>query len=198
MVTAELEDAKQMKQRNKNMHPLAGLCRSLLVVVLAVFAAPRPARAQYGEYEVKAAFLSNFAQFAKWPASVFSDAGAPFAIGILGEDPFGGALEKIVKEQAVAGRKITIRRGRNAGDVRNCQLVFIAKSERARIAEHIAGLQGAHILIVGETEQFTRQSGAIGFTMEGDKVRFEISAGNAQRAGVELSSRLLKLARGGQ
>ena len=153
------------------------------------------ARAQYGEYEIKAAFLSNFTQFAKWPAKAFSDPGAPFSLGILGDDPFGSSLEKSVQGQSVAGRKITIRRARRAEDLRSCQLVFISKSERARIAEHIAGLQGASILTVGETPQFTGQGGVIGFTMEGDKVRFEINSGNAQRAGMEISSRLLKLGR---
>ena len=158
----------------------------------------QPVRAQYGEYEVKAAFLSNFTQFVKWPAKAFGDAGAPFSIGVLGDDPFGSSLEKIVQGQSVAGRKIVIRRGRRAEDVRNCQIVFITKSERGRLAEHIAGLAGASILTVGETEQFTRQGGVIGFTMEGDRVRLEISSGTAQRAGLELSSRLLKLDRGSQ
>ena len=175
----------------------AWLARSLSVLALFCALLP-PAHAQYGEYEVKAAFLSNFTQFVKWPAKAFADPGTPFSIGILGEDPFGSALEKIVQGQSVAGRKITIRRGRNAGDVRNCHLVFISKSERARVAEHIAGLQGTNALIVGETPQFTGQGGAIGFTMEGDKVRFEITSANAQRAGLALSSRLLKLGRGGQ
>ena len=159
-------------------------------------AMPQTACAQYGEYEIKAAFLSNFTQFAKWPAKAFSDPSAPFSIGILGDDPFGSSLEKSVQGQSVAGHKITIRRARRAEDLRGCQLVFISKSERARIAEHIAGLQGAGILTVGETPQFTGHGGAIGFTMEGDKVRFEINSGNAQHAGLELSSRLLRLARG--
>lgn len=171
------------------------LSQLALAALLAVTSLPRIACAQVSEYELKAAFLSNFTQFVKWPAKALGDAGAPFSIGVLGDDPFGGALEKIVQGQAVSGRRIAIRRGRRADDVRSCQIVFISKSERGRIAEHIAGLQGAAMLTVGETEQFTRQGGAIGFTMEGDKVRFEINSGAAQRAGLELSSRLLKLAR---
>ena len=171
------------------------LLTALLTLANLAALAP-PARAQFVEYDVKAAFLASFAQFVKWPPAAFSDPAAPFSIGILGDDPFGGSLEKIVKGQTVAGRKIVIRRGRRPEDVRSCQVVFIAKSERRRLAELIAGLQGASILIVGESEQFTRQGGAIGFTMEADKVRFEINSGSAQRAGLELSSRLMKLGRG--
>ncbi len=169
------------------------------LVVLGSFAtlAP-PARAQYSEYEVKAAFLANFTQFAKWPATALGDPGAPFSIGILGDDPFGGALEKLVRGQTVSGRKIVIHRGRSAEDLRACQVVFISKSERARVADSLAALQGGCILTVGETDQFTRQGGVIGFQMQGDKVRFEINASAAQRSKLELSSRLLKLAHGGQ
>ena len=163
-----------------------------LLAILAL-----PVRAQFSEYEVKAAFLANFTQFVKWPAKAFADEGAPFAIGVLGTDPFSGALEKYVRGQTVSGRKIVIKRGRRAEDLRMCQVVFICKSERGRIAEIVGGLQGASILIVGETEQFTSQGGMIGFKMEGNKVQFEINSGPAQRVGLELSSRLLKLSRSG-
>ncbi len=146
---------------------------------------------------MKAAFLTNFTQFVKWPSEAFNAPGTPFVIGVLGETPFNGALKKLVKGQSVSGHKIEIRHGRNSENMRDCQVVFIGKSEEGRIAEHIAALQGASILIVGETEQFTRQGGMIGFKMDGDKVRFEINSGTAQRAKLQLSSRLLKLAHSG-
>ncbi len=151
--------------------------------------------AQYREYEVKAAFLANFAQFAKWPGAAFSDANAPFAIGVLGDDPFGGALESIVKGRLVSGRKVVVRRARRPEEVRNCQIVFISNSERARVVEIISSFQMASILTVGETDQFVNQGGMVGFFMEGDKVRFAINHGTAKRSGLELSSRLIKLAK---
>lgn len=167
----------------------------LLIVAAGSVMLSQSAFAQYREYEVKAAFLANFAQFAKWPDAVFSDANAPFVIGVLGDDPFGGALESVVKGQAVSGRKVVVRRGRRPEDFRNCQIVFIGKSERARIADIVGSFQMSSILTVGETEQFVKHGGMVGFLMEGDKVRFEINNGAARRAGLELSSRLVKLAR---
>ena len=165
-----------------------------LLTLASLALLPLPARAQFGEYEVKAAFLANFTQFVKWPAAAFSETGAPFANGILGNDPFGGALEKIVKGQTVAGRKIVIRRGRRAEELRNCQVVFIAKSERANGSAIVASLAGTHVLTVGEHDGFVKQGGAIGFTSGGGKVGFEINNGAARSAGLEISSRLLKLA----
>jgi hypothetical protein len=168
-----------------------------VLLTLAGFAIQlQPACAQFGEFEVKAAFLSSFAQFTKWPSGKFSDAGAPFVIGILGDNPFGGSLEGIIQGRAVSGRRVVIRRGRKADDMRGCQIVYVARSERGRLGEIIASLKGNAILTVGETEQFTRQGGVIGFKMEGDKVRFDINASAAQRAGLQISSRLLKLANG--
>ena len=167
--------------------------------LLAVFGAEfRGQGAEYSEYEVKAAVLSNFTQFVKWPAKAFPDAGAPFLIGVLGDDPFGAALERVVEGQSVAGHKIAIRRGRTAEDVKNCHLVFISKSENARLAESIGALQGATVLTVGEAEQFTRLGGVIGLTMEGRRVRFSINPAAAQRAGLVISSQIRKLDSGAQ
>jgi uncharacterized protein DUF4154 len=151
------------------------------------------AQAQYSEYDVKAAFLFNFVQFVKWPGK--PDASGPITIGILGDDPFGGALESAVQGQSVGGRRIAIKRSRSVDALKGCQLVFISKSEKGRVGEILGSLQGTSSLTVGETEGFTRQGGMIGFTMEGGKVRFEINSGAAQRAGLEISSRLLRLAK---
>lgn len=46
------------------------------------------------EYQVKAVFLFNFAQFVTWPSQ---PADAPLVIGILGDDPFGSYLDETVR-----------------------------------------------------------------------------------------------------
>ncbi len=169
-----------------------------LLTLASLALLPLSARAQFGErgeYEVKAAFLTNFTQFVKWPAAAFADAGAPFAIGILGDDPFGGELEKIAQTRTVTGRKIIIRRGQRPEDVRNCQVVFFSKSERGRIVELIAGFQGANILTVGESAGFARQGGIIEFAPRGNTVGFVINAEAGRKAGLGISSKLLKLGR---
>ena len=57
-----------------------------------------------GEYEVKAAFLLNFARLVEWPNSAFSGRDDPIALGVLGRDPFGGSLEKLVKGRSIGRR----------------------------------------------------------------------------------------------
>ena len=137
------------------------------------------AGSELSESDVKAAFLAKFSQFVKWPSSR-----SPMTVGILGEDPFGGALEGMIK----------VKRSRRVEDLKSCQIIFISKSERGNIGAILESLGSANILTVGESDGFAKQGGAIGFVLVGDKVRFEINAGAARRAGLNIDLQLLKLA----
>lgn len=140
------------------------------------------AEAEATEYDLKAAFLCNFVQFVKWSG------GASSTVGILGDDPFEGKLQKALRG------KLGIKRSRRPEDLKTCQIVFVSKSERGNVGAILSSLEGTNVLTVGDMDGFAKQGGVIGFTMDGDKVRFEINEGAARRAGLELSSRLLKLA----
>jgi hypothetical protein len=131
------------------------------------------------EYTAKAGFLALFPDYVKWPNSV----GGPISIGILGDDSFGGALDKL-----------NPKRSKRLEDLKDCQMIFISKSEHGKIEGILASLEGTNILTVGETEDFAKKGGGIGFVMDGDKVRFEINPGAARRAGLGFDLRLLRLA----
>ena len=178
------------------MNFLSTFSRAASIAIALVALLPRQAHAQVSEYQLKALFLVRFPEFVIWPGKAFSGPGAPIVIGVFGDDPFEGALDQAAKGKMVSGRKIAVRRVSRMEDLKNCHIAFIANSERARLAEIVAGLGGSNTLVVGDTELVARQGGAIGFKMVGTGVRFEINNGAALRAGLELSSRLLKLARG--
>lgn len=144
----------------------------------------------FSEYDVKAVTLFKFVQFIKWPPA----GGTQFTIGVVGNDPFGGALDRAIQGESVGGKKLAIKRARRVEDLKDCQVVFVPASERANVAAIVASLAGKNILTVGEHEGFAKQGGAIGFTSGGGKVGFEINHGAARSAGLEISSRLLKLA----
>jgi hypothetical protein len=149
------------------------------------------------EYEVKAAFLYNFAKFVEWPDNAFSTADAPFVLCIVGNDPFDGALERVISDRTAHGRKILVRRMQEpAGG--GCHLVFFAESENdrvARLVHTVQTAQSAPVLTVGETEAFEDSEGMIRLVVEEGGVRFDIDAASAERAGLKFSSQLLKLAR---
>jgi hypothetical protein len=145
------------------------------------------------EYQIKAAFLFNFAQFVEWPSNVFTNADAPLCIGILGDDPFGAALDETLKGETIRNRKLTVQRSQRVEDLKGCQLVFICKSEKDRMSGILSELNRGQILTVSEIDGFARQGGVINFYLEGKKVRFEINTAAAQREGLKVSSQLLSL-----
>ena len=175
--------------------------RAMLFSMLAVLAsASRPlARAQEpaapSEYELKAAFLYNFAKFVEWPSQVFPDPTAPFTIGIIGEDPFGDALEATVRNKTINGRQFVIKKTKSYSEFRTCQILFISSSERRRVADLLKALSGDSVLTVSEMDRFIQAGGMINFFMEGNKVRFEINPEPAKHAGLRISSKLLNLAK---
>jgi hypothetical protein len=145
------------------------------------------------EYQVKAAFLFNFTQFVQWPESAFRDAGEPICIGVLGEDPFGKALDETVGGERSGRRDLIVRRSRAVSELKDCQLLFISKSERGRLAPILSEVESTGVLTVSEVEGFARLGGTINFYLEGNRVRFEINPDGAQKAGLRISSQLLSL-----
>jgi hypothetical protein len=147
------------------------------------------------EYQVKAIFLYNFVQFVTWPAAAFPDARTPITIGILGDDPFGPFLEDAVRGEVVDGRALTIKRFKGLEEVISSHMLFVSKSETGRLSQILAAVQDHSILTVGETEAFAHQGGVINFITVGNKVRYEINVAAAKRANLDISSKLLKLAK---
>jgi len=156
---------------------------SLNTCVLAQSAPP-------SEYEIKAACLYNFAKLIEWPENAFENDDIPFFIGVLGEDPFGGALERVIQDRTIGERKIAIRR--SSGHA-SCQLLFISSSESENISSVLKTIEGRHVVTVGEFDDFVDQGGVIELFIEDNKVRFSVNVDAAKRAGVTMDSDLLRL-----
>jgi hypothetical protein len=163
----------------------------LLVVVMALVG---PARAESSrEYQIKAAFLFNFAQFVKWPGDSFTSADAPFCIGILGDDPFGSTLEQITRGEAIDNHRLTVVRAQRIEDLKACQMIFVSRSEGDHLEQILSQLDSKPILTVSEVNSFAHNGGDIGFYLMDGKVRFEINPQSARRCGLKISSQLLNL-----
>ncbi len=149
----------------------------------------------HGEYEVKAAFLLNFARLVEWPSSAFRGRDDPIALGVLGRDPFGGSLEKLVKGRSVGRRLIEVKQLSRPEEAARCHIVFVSAAARTPVREILSATGGANVLLVGEKPDFAQRGGAINFISEDHRVRFEINPDAARRAGLGISSRLLRLAK---
>jgi len=177
-------------------HSLKKFCRAAFVLLALLLLGEWATWAQPAvpkEYQLKAAFLFNFAQFAEWPRTAFTNTDSPLCIGVLGENPFGKALEETVQGETIHGHKLAVRHSRQIEDLKDCQMIFISKSEKSRTAEILSTLRSHPVLSVSEIEGFARRGGVINFYLDGNKVRFEINPAIAQREGLKMSSQLLSL-----
>jgi hypothetical protein len=147
------------------------------------------------EYQVKAAFLYNFAKFVEWPSEAFGGSNAPLVIGVVGDDPFGGALDQAINGKSIGGHSLLVRRLRWGQDLRSCQILYISSSERKHLSQIIQSLRGASVLTVGDMGDFNQHGGMINFVLEASRVRFEINSRGADQAGLRISSKLLTLSR---
>jgi hypothetical protein len=163
----------------------------LLLAVLAALQTGAAAQTA-GWYEVKAAFLYNFARFIEWPPEV-SDVQP--CIGILGKDPFGPVLDQMVRATSINGRRFVIRRFKTGQEPGDCRILFISSSEQKRLREILQHLWGRPVLTVGDMPGFCESGGMIDFDLADDRVRFEVNVQAAEQARLEVSCKLLAVAR---
>jgi hypothetical protein len=146
------------------------------------------------EYQVKAAFLLNFAKFVDWPPRTFKSATDPITICVVGKNPFGRTLDQAAVGQAIQGKPFSVRQLADLQQITACHIVFVASSERKRLAAIFHELKTSSALTVGETENFTAEGGIINFRIEDGNVRLQINPEAAAQQQIHISSKLLNLA----
>jgi hypothetical protein len=145
------------------------------------------------EYEVKAACLYNFAKFVEWPKDRFAEPDTPIVIGVYGVDPFGRILDDTVKGRTVNERPIVVKRIDRLGDLGKSHILFVSRSENQRLVQLLGKRAIEGVLTVGESDEFIRRGGVINFKIKEGKVRFQVNQQAAERAGLKISSQMLRL-----
>src|SRR6267142_296706 len=118
------------------------------------------------EYQVKAAFLFNFAKFVDWPAEAFPGADSPLQICVLGQDPFGHEFQDVIADKTINGRRIEVIHPSGVPQARACHIIFVSSSEKRQMRAILRGLQGPSILTVADTEGFAGMGGIINFVLD--------------------------------
>jgi hypothetical protein len=184
---------------NRCLHGLASAATRVAAILIASLlaaatAVPADASGPSREYELKAAFLCNFTAFVEWPEDAVPDAEGALVIGVLGDDPFGVVLDEIAAVKTANGTPTTVRRFATIDDYTPCHVLFVAPSEREHLHTILETLGDSPTLLVGDTEGFAQAGGMINLVIEKNKIRFEINPAAAARAGLKISSKLLRLA----
>jgi hypothetical protein len=167
---------------------------NLLGLLLLMGGHGRAQNSQPTEYQIKAAFIFNFAKFIEWPPQAFTMATSPIVIGVLGEDPFHEDLQKTIRGKTVDDHPLVVKALGSQTEATNCHILFISTSEKPRLAQILESVKTFSVLTVGEMDHFTESGGMIRFVQEGTKVRFQINNETATAAGLKISSKLLNLA----
>ena len=146
------------------------------------------------EYQVKAVCVLNAARFVSWPASAFGNADSTLVVGILGENPFGSALQSVVEGETVHQRRIVVRRVR-LEEAATVHVLFISNSERDRLEGILRALGNASVLTISEIDRFTQNGGMLGLALAQGKIRFEVNSDAVRRAQLKVDSQFLLLTR---
>ena len=169
----------------------------LIFLLVSLFATTGRAQPRARESDLKATFLFNFTHFVEWPQSALEPTNAPFVIGILGTDPFGSFLDELVKNENVHGKKIVVKRFTTAEQAAGAHNVFISRSEESRLKSILSTFTRKPLLTVGDAwpyPGFARRGGMIGMFTEQGKLRIRINVEATKGAGLQVSSKLLRIA----
>ncbi len=178
----------------RRIHKIIILC--LIAFTAVVFTAGGTGLQQSRVFEIEAAFLVQFSKYITWPADRFKTEKSPVIIGILGRDPFGTKIDRIARRFKSGDRPVEIRRinGDMAG-ADKCHILYITSVETGKMTEIKKNIAEKPIVLVSDTDDFLNQGGIIDFFISGKKIRFNISLTNSRRAGLKISSKLLKVAK---
>jgi hypothetical protein len=146
------------------------------------------------EYQVKALLVYHFTQFVQWPPEAVPS-GAPLRIGVLGDDPFGAVMDLIAREEGRGDHAIVVERYQEPEEARDCHILFVSSSEKARLSRVLAELKGHPVLTVGDCDGFTDAGGMVQlFTNAEGKIRLRVNLPAVRLHGLNMSSRLLRVA----
>jgi hypothetical protein len=147
------------------------------------------------EYEVKAGFLYHVGWFVEWPAATAQGRASTFIIGVLGTNPFGGVLDDVMRGKTIHERPVMIKYYQRVEEAVSSHVLFISASENTRVPAILAVLERIPVLTVSDLEGFTERGGMVVLRLVDRKVHFDINMDATERAGLKLSSQLLRLAK---
>lgn len=170
-------------------------CRLWLAALLGccVFAPVAPAQSTAtSEYELKAVFLFNFARFVEWPDAAFPGPEAPLVIGVLGNDPFGPLLDKIVRGEKIGSHPLLVRRYQRIEEIGDCHILFISTSAAGWMGRITGSTTGRSILTVSDADNLALRGVMIRFLTANNKIRLRINLEAVKAASLTISSKLLR------
>lgn len=147
------------------------------------------------EYILKAGFIERFTRFIEWPANAnMDDQAQPFVIGVIGDDPFDGNLDKFYKKTSIKNKKVDIHYYSSPDQIKPCNILFISESKHDEIESILKSLKSDSILTMADTDGYAEKGVMINFIIKEDKIRFEINESSIKQSKLKVSHLLLRQA----
>jgi YfiR/HmsC-like len=163
-------------------------CFALALLACGVAAAAAPV----SEYQLKAVFLFNFAQFVEWPAAALPRDNAPFVIGVVGKDPFGASLDEVLRGENVNRHPLAVERYPSAAAIGDCQILFIPAAEIGHLDAILTALKGKSTLTVTDADNPAVRGVIIDLVKRDNRIRLRIDLQAARAGNLIISSKLLR------
>jgi hypothetical protein len=173
------------------------VCISVLLVMLSLLygveAMTANAENEDREYKLKAAFLLNFAKFTTWPQKTFSQPGQTFDFCVVGDDPFGTALDGL-ETKKVGGRKVRLHYVQSITEAQSCQVMFVSKSDQSHLEQLKKVTEGQPVVTVSDIQGFSNHGGIFEFITRAGRLSFIVNNHQAMHSGLQVNASLLNLA----
>lgn len=172
---------------------------SWIALLSAVFAGFYPQRlvpqgTSANEYDIRAAMLFNLTQFIDWPAWKLDSSHPQFLICIAGQDPIGPKIDHYLTDKIVGTKPVLVRHLSMLENANSCHMLYVSEGERKRLQQMEPELIKSAVLTISERANAISPDQIVGLPITDEHVHIDINLGTAQRAGLTVSSKLLRLA----
>jgi hypothetical protein len=174
--------------KRATLRAAAALLAAVLVAALAIASAWA---GDVQEYEVKAAYLFNFARFAEWPAGKDD---SPLQLCLIGHDDFGAPLAAL-EGKVVQNRPLHVKRTDSVDDLTGCHILFVGQSEARHVGIILVAVEASPMLTVSDIDGFAQNGGMVGLQVVDQRVQFDVNLGALRKSNIRLPAQVLKLAR---
>jgi hypothetical protein len=145
------------------------------------------------EYQLKAAFLVNFARFITWPVQSFPPEHQEITFCIAEKNPFGITLDA-VENKKINGRNIRVVYTDSFQKLPQCHLFFVGRSESNDIDSLLSRISKKPVVTVSDIPGFVNAGGSIEFVIKEDRLSFIINNSDLKQRGIQASASMLDLA----
>lgn len=150
--------------------------------------------AQASAPKLIAAFLLNFVKFTTWPEASLRE-GERIVICVIDDTNVADELTQITIGKSVGGHPLEVRGASSRSVPGDCRMVYGGDLDRRGAEQLIHLTAGLPILTVGASSSFAERGGIANFFVDSGRMRFAVNTRAAERAQLQISSKLLSLAR---